>query len=58
MHRSCEAYNGDLDKEVRAQLILAYHKDPTNQKCGIISNNQAGVEDQDHDVAGSHRREK
>lgn len=40
---AAEAYGGQLDsashKEIRAQLLLAYHKDPNN-KDGFISNNQ------------------
>ena len=42
--KATEAYNGELDKEVRAQLLLAYHKDPTNQRCGFISNNQVAAD--------------
>ena len=33
------AYKGKVDKELRAQLLLAYHKDTWNQKCGFDSNN-------------------
>ena len=42
--KATEAYNGELDKEVRMQLLLAYHKDPTNQKCGFVSNNQVAAD--------------
>lgn len=39
---AAQAYNGQLDspshKEIRAQLLLAYHKDPRN-KNGFLSNN-------------------
>ena len=42
--KATEAYEGDLDKEVRAQLLLAYHKDPTNQQNGFVSNNQVAAD--------------
>ena len=34
-----QAYGRQLDKELRAQLLLSYHKDPSN-KDGFISNNK------------------
>ena len=41
------AYEGKLDttsyKEIRAQLLLAYHKDPKNQD-GFVSNNQVAAQ--------------
>ena len=47
--RAAEAYGGkELDKEewreVRAQLLLSYHKDRKNQKCGFVSNNQIAAD--------------
>ena len=42
--KATEAFQGDLDKAVRAQLLLAYHKDPTNQKFGFVSNNQVAAD--------------
>ncbi len=43
--RAAEAYGGGtLDKEVRAQLLLSYHKNRKNQKCGFISNNQIAAD--------------
>ena len=39
-----QAYEGDLNTEARAQLLLAYHKNKTNQKHGFISNNQVATE--------------
>ena len=43
LEKAAEAYDGELDKEVRAQLLLAYHKDPTNKKSGFVSNNQVAA---------------
>ena len=34
-----EAFGGDLDKTSRAAVLLAYHKDSQNQRCGFVSNN-------------------
>ena len=47
--RAAEAYGGkELDneewREVRAQLLLSYHKDRKNQKCGFVSNNQIAAD--------------
>ena len=42
--KAAEAYDGQLDHTVRAQLLLAYHKDPLNQKCGFASNNQIAAD--------------
>jgi len=45
LHRAAEAYGvGELDKEVHAQLLLSYHKDRKNQKCGFVSNNQIAAD--------------
>ena len=47
LDKAKEAYKGagvELDKEVRAQLLLAYHKDPTNQRNGFISNNRVAAD--------------
>ena len=41
---AAQAHGGELDKEVRAQLLLAYHKDARNQKCGFVSNNQVAAD--------------
>ena len=39
-----QAYGGKLDKEERAALLLAYHKDKKNQKSGFVSNNQVAAD--------------
>ena len=39
-----QAYDCDLNKEAWAQLLLAYHKNKTNQEHGFISNNQVATE--------------
>lgn len=47
LQKATEAYKGaggELEKEVRAQLLLAYHKDPTNQRNGFTSNNQIAAD--------------
>ena len=44
LDKATEAYDGQLDKEIRAQLLLAYHKDPKNKKRGFVSNNQVAAE--------------
>jgi hypothetical protein len=48
LQKIIEAYDGDLDKLVRAQLLLAYHKDPVNQECGFVSNNQIATDRRGH----------
>ena len=60
--RAALAYGGgELDKEVQAKLLLSYHKDHKNQKCGFISNNQIATEflngeaDQGFDAAGKNQ---
>ena len=35
-----EAYGGDVDKGMRAQVLLAYHKQPKPPECGFPSCNQ------------------
>ena len=37
---AAQAYQKEPDKEATAQLLLSYHKDPKNQNCGFVSNNQ------------------
>ena len=38
--QAAQAYGGgELDKEVREQLLLSYHKNRKNQQCGFVSNN-------------------
>ena len=44
LEKATEAYDGQLDKEIRAQLLLAYHKDPKNKERGFVSNNQVAAE--------------
>ena len=56
--RAAEAYGGgELDKEVRAQLLLSYHKDCKNKKCGFVSNNQIAA-DRRGGPRPRHRRQK
>ena len=41
---ACNAYEGDLDKESRAALLLSYHKNATNKQNGFTSNNQVAAD--------------
>jgi hypothetical protein len=54
LQKILDAYDQDLDKEVRAQLLLAYHKLMKGQEeCGFVSNNQIANDRRGHK---RHRR--